>query len=167
MIIGIDLGLQGAIAEMTGKGNYHGILDMPIVNIKIGKSSKNKYDIMALSKFISHLHDSEDIVFIEKTQPIHGVRVQASYGLAYCEGLLVGMLSMRNISYELIKPKKWQKYFGITKAKGELKKQSYMIASQLFPAAELVTPKGRKLDGRCDSLLIAEWGRRHLQGRIK
>ena len=45
-------------------------------------------------------------------------------------------------------------------------KQSYAIASQLFPEAKLLGPRGGLRDGRCDALLIAEWGRRHLQGKI-
>jgi len=167
MIIGIDLGLQGAIATITNEGRFQEMFDMPIINIKVGKRSKNKYDIKALSKDMYDVCTNDDFVFIEDTQPMVGVRVQASYGLGYCKGLLVGMLSMRNVSYELVRPRQWQKHFGITGAKGDTKKQSYLIASQLFPTAELTTPRGRKLDGRCDALLIAEWGRRHLQGEMK
>jgi len=166
MVIGIDPGLQGAIVSIKDDGKLFDIHDMPTVNIQKGKTSKSMYDISILCTILSQISSEKDTVFIEKTQPIYGVRVQASYGLGYCEGLLVGILTARKISYELIRPQEWQKHFKITKARGDKKIQSYQIARQLFPLAELATPRGRKLDGRSDALLIAEWGRRHLQGKI-
>ena len=42
--------------------------------------------------------------------------------------------------------------------------QSYKIASALFPTADLKGKRGGKKDGRSDAILIAEYGRRRLQG---
>jgi len=166
MIIGIDPGLQGAIARITPGGKFLDAHDMPTVTIKIGKRIKRIYDIVKLSEVMSQL-SLDDIVYVEKTQALPpGIRVQASWGLGKCEGLLEGMLAIRKIPYEFVKPQVWQKHFGITKAKGDKKVQSYMIACQLFPEAVLATPRGRKLDGRSDALLIAEFGRRHLKGEV-
>lgn len=167
MIIGIDPGLGGALVKITNEGKLVSTLDMPVIDKKTGKKSKNIYDIKVLSGFISYLSTDNDIVFIEDTQPMPpGFRGQASYGLGLCKGLLIGMLSMGKVPYELVWAQKWQKHFGITKPKGDKKVQSYQIASQLFPSAVLTGPRGGKLDGRSDALLIAEYGRRHLQGKI-
>ena len=167
MILGIDPGLQGAVVCIDKDGKVEYTYDMPTVYIQIGSKTKSIYDISGLRNILSKLNSEEkhDVVYVEKTQALPpGIRVQASWGLGKCEGLLEGMLAMNYISYEFVKPKKWQAHFGITKAKGDKKVQSYMIASQLFPEAVLTTPRGRKLDGRSEALLIAEFGRRHLQG---
>lgn len=171
-IVGIDPGLHGAIVGIyhqpyykENEGKVRFIDDMPTVSIRKGKKTKSEYDVKALRDLIMTFCGSGYIVFIEKTQTLpHGMRSQASYGLGYCQGLFEGMLTLRNIKYELVSPKDWQKHFGITKNKGNSKAQSYKIASHLFPEAVLTGPRGGKLDGRSDALLIAEWGRRHLRG---
>lgn len=168
MIMGIDIGLSGGIACIgTGiqNGEVLGLVDMPVISIKKGKKTKNIYDwnkikhafVDAIKRF--HI----EMVYIEKTQALQmGYRSQASWSLGLGEGFFVGLFEGLGIPYEFVRAQEWQKHFGITKAKGDKKVQSYMIAHQLFSSAELTTPRGRKLDGRADALLIAEWGRRHL-----
>lgn len=175
MIIGVDIGLAGGIVCIgTGIQNaqvYPSIIhliDMPVISMKKGKKTKNIYDYKVIKDFfVSVLQKlSIEIVYIEKTQPLQmGYRSQASWSLGLGEGFFVGLFEGLNISYEFVRAQKWQKHFGITKTKGDKKVQSYMIAHQLFPKAELTGPRGGKKDGRSDALLIAEWGRRHLGGK--
>ena len=161
--IGIDPGLHGGIAVLRQGGEIVELLDMPIVKLPKGKKTKDVYDLNRLQKIVS-FWNNEYYACMEKMQSMPpGIRVQASFGLGYCQGIFEGMLRVRKIRYELVQAKLWQKHFGITKAKGDKKVQSWQIACQLFPDAELTTPRGRKLDGRSDALLIAEWGRRHLK----
>jgi len=165
-IIGIDPGLKGAIALLNEDGTVHDVIDTPTVVLAKGKKKKNIYDLATLKK-ISSVWEEDWIMYMEKMQSMPpGFRVQASFGLGYCQGLFEGIIISLGCKYELVISKTWQKHFGITGAKGNKKVQSYMIASKLFPQVELVTPRGRKLDGRSDALLIAEWGRRHMQGQI-
>jgi len=165
MIIGIDPGLHGGLAVLDKEGALKHLFDMPIFPVKKGKSTKYDYDVVELYKMISKVSSSDSKVFVEKTQGLpSGYGVQASWWLGKCEGLLEGVLVTLKLSYEFVKPQVWQKHFGITRTKGDKKAQSFRIASQLFPSAELKTSRGRKLDGRSDALLIAEWGRRRLQG---
>jgi len=171
MIIGIDPGIAGAIVAIDEDGRYFSHTDMPVITVK-----KAVYDVDRIYHALDMLDkatikDANISIFIEKTQPMYGMRVQASYGLGWCEGLFVGMIKAMqmsrkmaysaNITYELVRPQQWQKHFGITKAKGDKKAQSYLIAKQLFPTAELTGPRRGKKDGRSDALLTAEWGRRH------
>jgi hypothetical protein len=173
MIVGIDLGLQGAISVISSKGELITIYDMP--QLKTGVGDKRTYDIPGIKQIINELdlksRSSDDCkiqVFIENVSALPpGYAIQASTGLAECKGIFKGMLAIKEIKYELVAAKKWHTSFGITKDKGDYKVQSYQVATQLFPTAELTTVRGRKLDGRSDALLIAEWGRRQLQGIIK
>jgi hypothetical protein len=165
-VVGIDPGLFGAMAVLSEAGELKLLIDMPIYHYTKGESEKYEYDIKAICKELMFFNN-EYTIFLEKMQSMPpGFRVQASFGLEKCEGIFEGMLTMRKLKYELVLPKDWQKIFGITGAKGDKKSQSFQIASRLFPTAELVTPKGRKIDGRADALLIAEFGRRKLYGSV-
>lgn len=160
--IGIDPGVHGGIAILRQGGEILELLDMPIVKLPKGKKTKDVYDLNQIQKIVS-FWNNEYYACMEKMQSMPpGFRVQASFGLGYCQGLFEGMFRIRQLKYEMVISKKWQKHFGITQAKGDKKVQSYMIASQLFPDAELTGPRGGKKDGRSDALLIAEWGRRHV-----
>jgi hypothetical protein len=161
-IIGIDPGQSGAIICISNTGELVSLQDIPTITIRKGKKNKDiYYDIAAIIKL---LRNFTGIVYLEKTQPMAApVRAQANYGLGFCSGMLEGMLAALQIPYELIHPKTWHKYFNMTKAKGDYKKQAYMIAQKLFPTGEFKGPRGGIKDGRSDAALIAEWGRRHLQ----
>ena len=108
MIWGIDPGLQGGIATLQDDGKFYKVVDMPTILTTINKKNKNLYDIPHLFKILAVIDSEKDLVFLEKTQPIYGVRVQASYGLGYCEGLLVGMLVAKKVRYEFFRPQAWQ-----------------------------------------------------------
>jgi len=165
-IVGIDPGLNGAMAVLDEECQLRFLIDMPIFQYTKGKSIKYDYDIQIICKELMFFNN-EYMVFLEKMQSMPpGFRVQASFGLGLCQGIFEGLLTMRKLKYELVLPKDWQKVFGITGAKGDKKLQSFQIASRLFPTAELVTPRGRKIDGRSDALLIAEAGRRKLYGSV-
>lgn len=163
--VGIDPGLSGGIAVLQDTLGISSLLDMPTITYPKGKTTKVEYDLKRICEEIS-FYNNEYTVFLEKMQSMPpGFRVQASFGLGMCQGIFEAALTMRKIKYELVLPKDWQKAFGITGEKGDKKAQSYLIASRLFPDAELSTPRGRKLDGRSDALLIAEYGRRKLSGK--
>lgn len=157
-VMGIDPGLSGSIALITVEGVLIDLFDAPILNIKKGKNIYNLPAINSIFLQIKHYH-----AVIEKMQTMPpGFRAQASFSLGYSMGMYEAFCEGIGISYEVVISKKWQKYFGITGAKGNTKTQSYQAASKLFPNAELTGPRGGIKDGRSDALLIAEWGRRRL-----
>lgn len=76
------------------------------------------------------------------------------------------LLELQDFGYDLVQPKDWQKVVGIpAKKKGvkrtsaELKKLVAERATQIYPQAQLYTPRGRLLDGRSDALMIAHYCR--------
>jgi len=172
-IVAIDPGLSGAIAELNEKGEIVHLIDMPVLSYKKGKKIKRDYDVGTISRFFNSWFKATTLVgmlterkvFIEKMQSMPpGFRVQASFGLGYCQGLFEGIVSALGIGYELIISKEWKKHFQITKDKGDEKAQAFQIAKRLFPGAELQTQRGRILDGRSDALLLCEYGRRKIFG---
>jgi len=165
--IGIDPGLSGGIAVITSEGEVIKVFDPPIVEYKKGKKKKREYNVPYLSTQFKAINKtySPCIAALEKMQSLPpGIRIQATFSLGYSQGFYEGILAALEIPYELIVPKTWQKSFEITSNKGDTKAQSYMIASKLFPGAEITGPRGGKKDGRSDALLIAEWLRRKNYG---
>jgi len=169
--IGIDPGLKGAIAVIDGAGKVLQILDTPTITFKKGKKTRTEYDLPGIKSILKEFSQNriilqeegptEIIVFLEKMQTMPpGIRSQASFSLGYSQGIFEAFLCGFEIAYQLVLPKTWQKHFGISKDRGDIKVQSFIVASKLFPDAKLVGPRGGKKDGRSDALLIAEWGKR-------
>jgi len=155
-IIGIDVGLHGAIASMTLSGEDVEVIDMPIYKVKRGKRKKNHYDISRIVRIL--IDKNPEFAVLEKQQAMPKQGIVSMFNIGYGFGLFEGILSALAIPYEVVHPKKWQKEFGIRK--GNTKVQSYEIASKLFPDVEIKGKRGGMKDGRADALLIAEFGRR-------
>ena len=171
MVIGVDPGINGAVSSLLLDGSSAICLEASSVCIPVVKGGKKTvYDVKAIYEHLRTFRNAADIknviIFIEKTQPMFGKAVQASWGLGRCEGLMEMCAVALQCPYEFVQPKTWQKHFGISKSKGDTKVQSVATAKQLFPAITFETPRGRVLDGVADSLLIAEYGRRKLCGGV-
>lgn len=100
------------------------------------------------------------IVAVEKVgaMPGQGVTSMFSFGQSY--GFIQGVLTALGIPYQLVPPRKWKAEFGLLNTK---KEASVDVAKRLFPGVDLMpTNRCRKeSDGMSDSLLLAEYARRH------
>jgi hypothetical protein len=136
------------------------VFDMPIYKTKIGKKNRRVYDVDKIIEYLGTIKHIGCPVFLEKVQTIPGgFDIRGNTGLMYCEGLFVMGLRMLGIHTEMVQPQVWQRAFGISKKSGDTGEQSYEIAHRLYPQVELKGPMGGLKDGRCDALLIAEYGR--------
>lgn len=157
-VIGIDIGKGGAVAYIDE--DKYDAFDMPVYEIQKKKGSKSKkIDKTELLKLLKQLSSVQCRCIIERQRPFPREGVISSFSLGEQQGLIEGIVTALGIEYEYVIPQTWQKEIGIVKTFGE-KFISYEKACSLFPKIELKTPRGRILDGRCDALLIAEFGRR-------
>ncbi len=172
--VGIDGGLKGGIAVI---GKRVRVYPMPIVTLPKGKMGKKSvYDKRELTKFFDKLigwakqpHNIH--VILEQAQSFPGQGGVSNFSTGYCFGYMEAILTALKIPYETVHPKTWQKHFFKGKAlpkttkrsdkKKALKGLSYEVASKLFPSLEFKTPRGRLMDGLCDAVLMAEYGRRN------
>jgi len=163
--IGIDPGKSGCITAIicNTKGKECFMHDMPLLPEK-------GIDSLALFWNLNKLKEKDNVYcYIEKVQPMpkQGSVSQVTYGIGY--GKLLAVLEILKIPFKEIRPVVWKKEFGLLKRKVDnndkkvMKKQK-KIASvekviELFPMLkkEFYTKKGRLLDGRAESLLIAEY----------
>jgi len=159
--IGIDPGLDGAIAAITNEDLV--IIDTPTV--KVGK--KRQMDAKAAAAILKSLrvpkgnkdwivsNQPQVICALEKvhSMPKQGVVSTFTFGEGY--GIWKGILAAFSIPHELVTPQAWKKLMlsGRSKEKGA----TILRVQQLFPGADVHL---KKHHGRADALLLAEYIRR-------
>jgi crossover junction endodeoxyribonuclease RuvC len=164
--IGIDPGLQGAIALIYEDGRFADIADTPTLIVKKGKGKKHFYNISEAVKLLRAFStcilnmNCHAVIENVHAMPKQGVTSMFSMGVGF--GMWQGILTALEIPVTYIEPRNWKKIVGITT--GADKSQSCVIAGRLFPTANLLRSARSKKpsDGRADALLIAEAVRRTL-----
>lgn len=157
-IIGVDPGKQGYITVMRKSGIVH--YPMP----KVGKEL-DPHELSELIVRISEECDAENtMVVIEDVHALHNSAASATWNFGFVCGMLRMAFIMCGLPIVLVPPKKWQKemYEGI-KVSPDKKVMSVLAAKRLFPQQDLRRTRACKKpdDNLTDSLLIAEYGRRH------
>lgn len=151
-IIGIDPGKSGAVAFY---GEVIAVLPMP----------ENMID------FLTQLDANKrsiDHVFLEKAQPMPKQGVVSVYGYGHHNGFIEGVLASLSVPYTLVKPQAWMKVMHVgADSDLDTKGKSVQVCRRLFPGVDLCPGKKTKPhDGMAEALLIAEYGRRVLSGKV-
>lgn len=157
ILLGIDVGLDGAAAALSDEGSMIALLDTPTLIVS-GKG-KRDYALPEMASWLRPFALPGTQAAIEHQQAFPGQGVTSMFSLGKGYGVWMGLLVGLGISYSLISPVRWRKAMldGLPKGKdtGRLR------AQQLFPGADL---KLKKHHGRADALLIAEFLRRRYGG---
>ena len=137
---GIDVGRSGAISVISDSGEDPIILSFSPENL-----------INVCDTFYGH-------AVVEKVGAMPGQGVTSMFHFGENFGFIQGVLQAKGIPYQLVPPKTWQKEYGI-----HSKEESIETAKRLFPQANLKATERSRVDNHnfADSLLMAEWGRRH------
>lgn len=102
---------------------------------------------------------TEQISYLEHIGAMPGQGVTSMFHFGENFGYIRGLLEAFEIPYELVRPQKWKKEFGISD-----KNSSVECCKRLFPVVDLRrTERCRKDDdGLAEALLMAEYARRRL-----
>ena len=152
-IIGVDVGLDGAIAMMNGTDLIK-VLDMPTVTLDRNGKAKRQISIPELIEIIDEFKPEE--AYIEKVFAMSGQGVTSVFSFARSLGAIEGVIAARSIKSTLVTPQTWQKAMGVSGGKDGARAR----AMELFPY-QMDFFKRKKDDGRADAALIACWGLRH------
>lgn len=150
--IGIDPGKNGGIAIIKTFGNKIE---------KVGVKCYSDEDLLGIladaEKYIQKVCYLEHV----HAMPKQGVSSTFNFGMNF--GFIQGVLKAYEIPYELVTPQKWKKEFSCTSDKNT----SIEVCKRLFPNVNLkATDRCKKdHDGMAEALLIAEYGRRHYNGK--
>lgn len=142
---GVDPGRTGAIAVLNGEAALMSLIDMPWV----GKD----LDGQMLRQMLQELSPLRVAIEGQHAFPKQGASSAFTNGVGF--GMLRGLVIALAVPHLVVTANVWKRAVGL--APGSDKHASRMVASRLFPLADL----GRRADqGRADALLIAEYLRR-------
>ena len=151
IILGIDPGLKGAIAQYDG-------YELVTLEMPIKKSTSRGYEIdwtMLNLDWKSNFFYAE-CVFLEQvsSRPGEGVSSAFKFGTVY--GGLQAMAASMSIPVTRVTPRTWKKYFGL----GPDKKEAVDHAVSLFSDYKelFYGPRGGLKDGVAEAALIAFYG---------
>lgn len=170
IFVGVDPGLDGAIAFVDQDGKFVEVHDAPTITVKSGRKNRRHYIesamVTLLTKYDPYSRDKNFqgqkicVVGIENVHAMPGQGVTSMFSMGNGFGTWVGILAALRFPYEKIEPRAWKKELGL--GVGADKNASVVLASRLFPRA----PLARKKDhGRAEALLIAEHCRRKFMAR--
>ena len=150
--IGIDPGKNGGIAYIKGSEIY----------VK-PYSNDNLMDVCEKMTSYSVSQSEPCKCVLEKVNAMPGQGVVSMFNFGQNFGFIQGALTTRYIPFELVPPQKWKKEFSVTSDKNT----SIEVCKRLFPNVNLKATERCKKDhdGMAEALLIAEYGRRHYNGK--
>jgi len=147
---GVDVGNNGAIALVVD-GVLESVVDMPIVEIKRGKTTKRQVSAQALVGILKDMNPTHAAVEKVSSMPNQGVSSMFAFGRS--AGVIEGVLAALQVPVTYVQPAVWAR----TMNKGYGKDASRHRAMELFPDKQELF-KLVKHDGRAEAVLIAMWG---------
>jgi crossover junction endodeoxyribonuclease RuvC len=125
-IIGIDVGLNGAIAMMRGE-TLTGVVDMPTVTLDRNGKAKRQISIPELIQIIDMFKPEE--AYIERVFAMSGQGVTSVFSFGRSLGAIEGVIAARSIKTTLVTPQVWQKAMGVSGGKDGARAR----AMEVFP----------------------------------
>jgi crossover junction endodeoxyribonuclease RuvC len=155
LILGIDVGLEGALAVLTEDGEFCEVVDLPVMTLGKGHGfvsrQLNGGALIQHLRRINHNHLCTAYIESVAAMPRQGVASMFSFGQSY--GTVLTALAASMIPYCLVRPTDWKKHFKLIGSKDD--DAGRTLAIQHYPDAELHL---KKHHNRADALLIAEYG---------
>ena len=164
IILGIDLGLTGAVCFMAPDGEYLSVHDLPVMMKGKGKSRvKNQINPAAFASLLQGELMGKSCILMAKAyvEQVSGLGINPKnkksigsasiFSLGDTNGVIRGVIGALGIPIEFVNPTSWKKHFKLTSDKEVCRAK----AIELFPAA----PLERKRDhNRAEAILIAKYG---------
>ena len=151
-VLGIDPGLSGAIAIIDVRKGLVDAIDMPTVEIKIGKAMKRRVAPEVIAAELK-CYAPYAVAYIEKVSAMPGQGVSSMFAFGEAYGLVRGVLAGMGVPVTTVTPAVWTKAMRVAGGKDGSRQR----AMELWPDKAGLF-KRVKDDGRADASLIAQWG---------
>jgi crossover junction endodeoxyribonuclease RuvC len=158
VIVGIDPGLDGALAFLPTDGSLPWVIDMPTVTVSGSKRNQRHCEPAQIAHEIKSAQlDYRLTAAVETQHAMPGQGVSSCYTIGEGYGAIVGVLSALGVAYAKVAPAKWKRDMGLPVHAD--KDDSRAMALRLWP--QMAGRLTRERDhGRAEALLIAEHFRR-------
>lgn len=162
-IIGIDPGLDGALARYWPITGNLQIADMPTVSVRKGAKLRRLVDEIGLARLVDEWAPSATFVWLEQVNAMPSIPgadgerrtmgAQSSFGFGRSYGLIRGVCAANFLTIQDVTPQSWKKALRVAGDKDQARQR----ASALFPRHAHCWPL-KKHDGRAESAMIALYG---------
>lgn len=156
-VIGIDPGLDGAVAWRSGVDNTVTVADTPTLTVQGASGKRREYNLVVMRGLLKGMTFDGTKAYIELVHAMPGQGVRSMFTMGYGSGAWEGLLAGLGIPYERVTPQRWKKL--MLADQGKDKDAARFKAIQLFPDHAHLFARNKD-DGRADATLIAEYGRR-------
>lgn len=155
IVIGIDVGLTGAIAFIEDAGVD--IVDMPVKALPGDGLIGNEIDALQLCIEIQKRCTGKAVAAFVEQQRVsrafdNAIQIQGSLMLSL--GAVKAVLAVLRVPTQMVDPQHWKKFYGLKKDKDD----SRETARRLYPCAANML-KLAKDHNKAESLLIAHYGK--------
>ena len=149
--LGVDPGLEGALALWDTTTDTLIVQDMPIVTYQMGRSRRRELNECVLAGFVREMRP--DYAWVEKvhSMPKQGVASSFNFGVGF--GVVRGVLGALDVRVAFVTAQEWKRFFRL----GADKQQSRLAAARLFPDHSKLFARQRD-DGRAEASLLARFG---------
>lgn len=143
--LGVDPGLNGALAWVTDDGHLIDAIDMPVLEV----NGKKKVSPQMLTADISYRMPR--LVVVEEVGAMPGQGVTSMFNFGYSAGIIAGVVAGLQLPIVLYRPAAWKRAAGVPADKGAARQmaQRYWPGSRAFDRV--------KDDGRAEAALLARW----------
>ena len=151
-IIGIDPGLNGAIAVMHDKKVIN-MYDMPVM--AEGKKNKRQLNSSQLVNIIKEniYEDEETIVVVEQVNAMPGQGVTSMFNFGQTFGAIKGVCAALKLPIFFVRPSKWKKHFELINSSKDASRTKVI---EMYPTLSGQLAKKRDVN-KSDAILIAKF----------
>ena len=156
MMVGVDPGLGGALALLTGQGGLVEVWDMPVQTKTHGKGNEvDPFKLGDILREIESLADGQGVrATIERVAAMRGQGVTSVFSFGDSAGCVRAALGVMEIPTQFVLPTAWKKAAGLGKKD---KGASRTLATQCWPDRRDLFARVKD-DGRAEAALIAKHG---------
>jgi crossover junction endodeoxyribonuclease RuvC len=152
-VIGVDPGIHGAVAVLTQDGKLVEVFDMPTMEVKVGKATKNRISPELLAAELRGRAEYTVAAYIESVSASPQMGVTSAFAFGEALGIVKGVLAAMHIPVTLVPPAKWKRDMNLNQSKDG----SRAKAIALWPAQAGEFKRVKDAD-RAEACLIAHWG---------
>lgn len=145
MILGIDPGLNGALAWVSDDGHLISVADMPTLEI----NGKKKVSPQILTSDISFRMPR--LVVVEDVGARPGQGVSSMFNFGYSAGIIAGVVAGLQLPIVYYRPAIWKRQAGVPADKNAARQR----AQRFWPGSRSFDRV--KDDGRAEAALLARW----------
>lgn len=155
IVIGVDIGMTGALAAIDRRGTYS-LRDLPVIGEPGDRRVQGRQLLDMLREFV-RIGDAGLVVFEDVRVRAMGSRQMAHStegALVKARGVVEAACDIAGLRFEKVQPQTWKRHYGLN---GKDKADAREIATRLHPAAASEL-KRVKDHNRAEALLIARYG---------